>query len=401
MFNSGTLTFLLGSLMIGAGIGVKATEYPLSEKYSGTSFFDGWKFPVETYDNTTNGDVFWATAQNTSLLYVNDAGRVVLKVDNTTSVPYNEKRYAPKLLSKETYGPGTVFVMDATHVPYGCSVWGAFWTQGAYWPAGGEIDIFEGINQRTTNMMALHTSGGSCTIDNSTTMTGRIDSADCDQSANSGSGCTVYDQSDNSYGEAFSQAGGGVFVTEWTNESIKIWFISRANVPSSLSSTAESLDTSTLGTPTAEYSSSTCDIEHLFEPLDITLCGDFAGLPALLQQTCPALQGDKTCYTTYVIDDGSTTYANAYFELNYINIYASSSNSSGSGSATSPSGIGKATTTITAGVGSQTSTKISSTNGTTSNSASGPTIGLKSVRLSWIMGMVGSVGIWMGVGFFW
>ncbi|WWC59736.1 uncharacterized protein I303_102298 [Kwoniella dejecticola CBS 10117] len=370
---------------------VEGAQYPLTESHSGTGFFDGWKFPVEPYDNTTNGDTFWATAQNTSLLYVNDAGRAVLKVDNTTFVPYNEKRYAPKLFSKNTYGPGTVFVMDAVHVPYGCSVWGAFWTQGANWPAGGEIDIFEGINMRKENMMALHTSGGTCTISSSSSMTGRVDATDCDQSANSGSGCTVYDQNENSYGEAFAQAGGGVYITEWTNEAIRIWFFSRSNVPSSVTSTAENFDTSSLGTPTAEYSNASCDLATLFEPINIALCGDFAGLPALLEQTCPTLAADKTCYTTYVINDASQTYANAYFELNYINVYTT--NSSASGDLPSPSGIGKSTTTITAGTGSRTTSGVAggATNGTTNaNSSAGRnTIG------RW--GLAGLVGLAFGL----
>ncbi|WWD00872.1 hypothetical protein V866_007810 [Kwoniella sp. B9012] len=366
--------------------GVRAAQYPLTESHHGTTFFDGWKFPAETYDNTTNGDTFWATAQNTSLLYTNDAGRVILKVDNTTSVPYNEKRYAPKLLSKNTYGPGTVFVMDAVHLPYGCSVWGAFWTQGANWPAGGEIDIFEGINQRKENMMALHTSGGTCTIDQNSQMVGRIDATDCDQSANSGSGCTVYDQNENSYGEAFSQAGGGVFVTEWTNEAIKIWFISRSNVPDSLSATADSFDTSVLGKPTAEYSSSTCDITNLFEPLNIALCGDFAGLPALLQQTCPALEGDKTCYTTYVIDDASATYANAYFELNYINIYTT--NQTAGNDVPTVSGIGKSTTTVTAGVSKTASGTGSAASNGTNAAGSSSSAGRNGVEWG-LMGLIG------------
>ena len=50
-------------------------------------------------------------------------------MDNTTVVPYNDKRYAPKLLSKTAYEPGTVWVFDAVHMPYGCSVWPAVWTR--------------------------------------------------------------------------------------------------------------------------------------------------------------------------------------------------------------------------------------------------------------------------------
>lgn len=76
-----------------------------------------------------SGDVFWATADNTSLLYVNDNNRVIIKVDNESDVVYLQKRYAPKLLSQKTWDIGTVWVMDAVHMPYGCSVWPAFWTR--------------------------------------------------------------------------------------------------------------------------------------------------------------------------------------------------------------------------------------------------------------------------------
>lgn len=50
-------------------------------------------------------------------------------VDNTSSVVYNEKRYSSKLYSKKEYDIGTVWVMDATHTPYGCSVWPALFTR--------------------------------------------------------------------------------------------------------------------------------------------------------------------------------------------------------------------------------------------------------------------------------
>ncbi|WVR04849.1 hypothetical protein IAU60_001861 [Kwoniella sp. DSM 27419] len=354
---AGLLAAGLGLALSHQGVAGQGVKYPLSESHSGVSFFDGFRYPVEAYDNTTNGDVFWATPENISLMYVNEAGRVVLKVDNTTVVPYNDKRYAPKLLSKTAYGPGTVWVMDAVHVPYGCSVWGAFWSQGPSWPAGGEIDIFEGIHMRKQNMMALHTQGSiaQCKIDTSQQMTGRIESPDCDQAVNSGSGCTVFDQDETSYGEAFAGAGGGVFVTEWSTDAIRMWHMKRSDIPSTLTLTAETLDTSTLGTPVAEYSASMCDISKLFEPINIALCGDFAGIPALLEQTCPALQGDKTCYTTYVINDASTTYANAYFELNYINVYTSNpgGNAKG-GNGTTPDGTGEASTTVTVGGGKST-----------------------------------------------
>ena len=95
---------------------------------------------------TISGDVFWATADNTSLIYTDSDGVAIMKgaplfgswwkgetdrvvVDNTSDVVYNEKRYAPKLLAKTAYDAGTVWVIDMLHAPWGCSVWPAVWTR--------------------------------------------------------------------------------------------------------------------------------------------------------------------------------------------------------------------------------------------------------------------------------
>lgn len=114
-----------------------------------------------------------------------------------------------------------------------------------------------------------------------------------------------------------------------------------------------------------------------------TLCGDWAAVPSILAETCPPLQGDNTwyvpvsscdlhcfdifeviksaiadseSYTTYVINDQEATYANAYFELNYINVFSTSTSGSASGSGSNDSSTGsttsqRATTTISTGPG--------------------------------------------------
>ncbi|GMK58304.1 hypothetical protein CspeluHIS016_0503360 [Cutaneotrichosporon spelunceum] len=334
-----------------------AATYPLVDSHKGATFLDGFRTPAGAYDNTTSGDVFWAQKGNSSVMYLNDAGRYVLKVDNTSFVPYNEKRFAPSLLTERAYPVGSVFVMDAVHMPYGCSVWPAFWTQGAAWPEGGEIDIMEGVNDQTANQIALHSAEDGCYASKDAQMTGQLRLDNCSVTSNGGSGCTVGDPNQNSYGAGFAAAGGGVYVAEYATDGIRVWFKSRADVPKEMTGDAKSLDTSLLGTPTANYPSTTCDIGKYFADqiltITITLCGAWAGTPSVLEATCPQLVGTNTCYTTYVINDASETYKNAYFELNYINIYStaveasstSSNSSSGSSSGSASDSAAKPTGT--------------------------------------------------------
>ncbi|KAL0960921.1 hypothetical protein HGRIS_005928 [Hohenbuehelia grisea] len=206
------------------------------------------------------------------------------------------------------------------HVPFGCSVWPAWWSQAPDWPIGGEIDTFEGVNQVTHNQMGLHTTTG-CNQVSPVQSSTLVNSTNCDHLADSNLGCIVTNPDAASYGQAFSAAGGGIFVTELASSGISIWFFERKNIPSIFSSNSSTIDTSTLGTPTANWPTGGCDVNKFFEPqaliLDITLCGDFAGAPTVFSQTCSG-----NCYTDYVIGPPST-YDNAYFELGYVRVYGS------------------------------------------------------------------------------
>jgi hypothetical protein len=204
-------------------------------------------------------------------------------------------------------------------------VWPSLWTKaiGNLWPAGGEIDIFEAVNLQTANQMALHTIAG-CTQATGVTQTGTTGQVNCDNNSSAGAGCTVIDANADSYGAPLAAAGGGVWILEFATAGINIWFTSRANVPSSLST--NSIDTSTFGTPSGSWPASSCNPSQFFDEqeivIDITLCGEWAGLASILEATCPALTGTNTCYTTYVLDPAN--YDNAYFEIASVKLFATS-----------------------------------------------------------------------------
>ncbi|KAH9852517.1 concanavalin A-like lectin/glucanase domain-containing protein [Lenzites betulinus] len=306
-----SLVFATSLAMVGSSMG-----YDLVRDYSGKNFFDGWDF-YGFWDNLTLSQVWWvnetrATSEN--LAYVNDAGRAIIRVDNTTNLPPNmPNRDTIRITTKDFFDYGSLLVFDATHLPYGCSVWPAFWTKGVNWPFDGEIDIVEGINLMTSNQMAVHTTQG-CKTDNSIVQTGTIGFTDCSQ----GSGCTVHETKPNSFGEDFGKNGGGVWATQYDVAGVFIWYWPRADVPPELTNNASTIDISQWGTPSAAFPvTPACNVTQFFTPqqivLDIALCGDWAGVQSIYQSSCPG-----TCNVT---GPGSPAYDNAWFEVNYVRAY--------------------------------------------------------------------------------
>lgn len=111
-----------------------------------------------------------------------------------------------------------MFVLDANHVPYGCSVWPAFWTRGPNWPNGGEIDIVEYVNHMASNQMVVHTLPG-CTQPKDVKQLGTTEGTDC-SAGSSSVGCKVVESQANSLGQGFAKAGGGVWATQFDTTGI-------------------------------------------------------------------------------------------------------------------------------------------------------------------------------------
>jgi len=309
-----------------------AATYKIAQNHSGANFFDGWVF-TEGIDATTVGNVLYqpqAAALQQQLAYVNNQGHAIIKVDNTTVGQGDTYgRASVKINSTASFGKGSLVIMDAWHMPYGCSVWPAYWSQGSpadEWPRFGEIDIVENVNQATVNQMALHTTQG-CTLAQGTQVTGKIVSHDCFNGTNGNQGCIVQGASDATYGAGFAAAGGGVYALEWSSEGngIRIWFFQRGSIPADVS--GDSPNPSGWGTPTAAWPESGCNSSQFFGPqtliLDITLCGNFAGAPAIFQATCSGVCTDliKT----------PSNYNNAYFDISYVRIFSDGTSGSNSG----------------------------------------------------------------------
>ncbi|KIJ30507.1 glycoside hydrolase family 16 protein [Sphaerobolus stellatus SS14] len=335
--------------------------FDLVKEYAGSTFFDDWEY-FDFYDNLTFGKVNYASrdvAMQQKLTYITPQNTAIIRVDNFTNVPFGENRTSVRITSQDFYDIGSMWIFDAVHLPFGCSVWPAWWTKGPLWPDDGEIDIIENINLATNNQMALHTTKG-CMQTSDPRQSGTVGSNhDCSP----GSGCVIADIDKRSWGQPFADAGGGVLATQFDVSGIYMWFWSRADVPSNLAPSAPSdkLNISTWGPPTASWLGSTCNISEFFTAqqlvLNIDLCGDWAGVPDIYSSSCGAqppndptnpisskIPRQPDCYADNVVGPGER-FNDAYFEINHIRAYtaalpsttgspgASQSSNTGGGSA--------------------------------------------------------------------
>ncbi|CAK7198313.1 hypothetical protein SEUCBS139899_000973 [Sporothrix eucalyptigena] len=318
--------FALASSMLAAT--AQATSYSLVDNYNSTNFFTNFAFFDEA--DPTNGFVDYADAQTASenglAGYVNNM--VYLGTDHTTADP-TSGRASTRVTSNKGYDKG-LFVADIQHMPVGCGVWPAFWTLGANWPAGGEIDIIEGVNSQSTDAITLHTSSG-CTMSSSgsasgTQYSGDVSAIDC--GADGGyEGCSLSTTTTNAYGAGFNSNGGGVYVMELTSEAISVWFFARgSSQATSLASATATPDTSSFGTPMGMFTG--CDIDTYFSAqqliFDTTFCGDWAGAVWAQDATCAPLASTCNAY----VQDNAAAFVDAYWLINSVKVYQAAGSTS-------------------------------------------------------------------------
>jgi len=305
------------------------SPWKLANSYQGNDFFDGWNF--FTASDPTHGLVDYVdedTAQSNGLLEVNSLGNAVMRVETTETVSGN--RQSVRISTQSQFNGGLV-IMDSVHMPTGCGTWPAFWTDGPNWPAGGEIDIVEGVNDYTNNQATIHTDVG-CTLPNSSSsalaISGTvIGGTDCAALTTGNQGCGIRASSNNSFGAGFNANGGGVYAMKWDATGIAVYFFSRGSVPADITAGAPQPDS--WGLALAAWPAASCAPFNFFNNhqaiFDTTLCGDWAGavwntsgIPGQ-EQSCAARTGFSTCQA-FVQANGSAL-SEAYWEVQSVKLY--------------------------------------------------------------------------------
>ncbi|GKT85294.1 endo-1,3(4)-beta-glucanase [Colletotrichum tofieldiae] len=289
--------------------------YGLSHSYFGANFISDFNFI--NYVDPSNGFVRYQSQPDAlakGLYSINPATQAVtLGVDNTNVYGLNEGRPSLRLESKRQYNHG-LFIGDFAHMPPSLSRgesacveacrltrWGTVWMYGPDWPRNGEVDIIEGANQVTKNIISGHTIARL----EMTPETARQDAASqthhkppaslfsATARVQVPSTSSLTRQTDeqqrrlqlpapashpHTYGDSFNAVGGGVYALEWTSEAIRIWHWPRQSIPRDI--IAKRPDPATWGLPSALFGTSTCEVDRYFKDMSIVIqtnfCGDYA-----------------------------------------------------------------------------------------------------------------------------
>ncbi|KAF7320866.1 Glycoside hydrolase family 16 protein [Mycena chlorophos] len=310
--------FFLASLLSPALAGT----YSRSQNIVGKGFYDAFNF--EAIPDPTAGRVDYvdkATAMANNLTYASD-DTFILRADHKTVISDSSSvgRKSVRIRSNKAYTTH-VAIFNVKHMPQGCGTWPAIWeTNESNWPAGGEVDIVEGVNNQGTDQITLHTSPG-CTMPASRKQTGTVVSTDCNTAVNGNQGCAVKAAAASSFGPTFNSKGGGWYAIERTESFIKVWFWGRqaSDVPEGVRTGGTTVDTGNWGTPTADFPNTDCNISKFFDAnniiINLTFCGDWAGQASIYASSgCPS-----TCVN--YVDQNPSAFTNAFFEFKSISIY--------------------------------------------------------------------------------
>eukprot|EP00192_Tetraselmis_astigmatica_P024947 CAMPEP_0117664464 /NCGR_PEP_ID=MMETSP0804-20121206/9234_1 /TAXON_ID=1074897 /ORGANISM="Tetraselmis astigmatica, Strain CCMP880" /LENGTH=378 /DNA_ID=CAMNT_0005471699 /DNA_START=225 /DNA_END=1358 /DNA_ORIENTATION=+ len=272
--------------------GSQGTRYNLIANFSGPDFLDKWEFWTD--DDPTLGTVNYVTKEEAvgkNLTFFDANTRQwYLKADTSARLGAGARgRDSIRMESLQRFHQ-VLLVLDVSHIPTGCGTWPAFWMYDAPWPTKGEIDIIEGVHLSNSNAVTLHTDRN-CSMHDlpSESFQGVWN---LDKAGNSAAECSVTARTQwpnqgcgqslprGTMGAAFNEEGGGVYVMDWSESGIKVYFFPRGTVPEDVEAGRPSPNES-WGTPFASFKFGQHCSSELYAPqrivINLTFCGSWAG----------------------------------------------------------------------------------------------------------------------------
>lgn len=312
------------------------SDWQLVTSAKGDKFFDQFTF-WQGGDPTGGSNHFVSKeeAQQKNLIGVNKDGNAILTIEKGAN---KGSRASVHLTTKDTF-TGGLFIVKAKHIPVGCGMWPATWLLSANpkpaWPSGGEIDIIEGVNYQTQNMLSMHTTPG-CWAPEDTVheilgkfaMQDTSKARNCDAKSTNDEGCGIRSSAKGSYGEPYNQNGGGYHAFVWTEDEAKMYFWTPGEVPKDVASGKP--NPSSWGRPEASWGGDSCKPNDFLWNLQLivsmAICGTWAGSNnvwtgdniAGQTQSCAKRTGKASC-DQYL--SGNPDLSEAYWEIESIEIF--------------------------------------------------------------------------------
>jgi hypothetical protein len=132
-------------------------------------------------------------------------------------------------------------------------------------------------------------------------------------------GCSISHPSKQSYGAGLNANGGGVYATQWTSDSISVYFFPRGSIPADV--LGDSPDPSAWGKPAAKFQGG-CNIEKMFKAqqivIDTTFCGQWAGSDEVWKSSSC---GKKAATCNDYVRDNPGAFTEAYWKINDLKVY--------------------------------------------------------------------------------
>ncbi|WZH49911.1 concanavalin A-like lectin/glucanase domain-containing protein [Fusarium acuminatum] len=337
-----TLVSLLMLAASGQASCAGTRKFSLKTSYDASNFFDGFNFRDAAYYDTidpsyggdpTHGSVNYLSKSKalSSGLAKTTNGQVYIGVDSVNKAKLLGKtktrhgRDSVRLESKSTFNSG-LLIADIEHMPgTACGVWPSFWSYNFDEDPVGEIDIIEGINDQSQNVVSLHTCGA-CKFtkiggldERSNCNNGGTESEQCEDGTNfDGCGST---HAEGSYGSAFNKGKGGVYATYLESDALKIYWFPRQKIPADIK--AGKPDPSKWGKPASQFiSGSSCKIDKYFKGQTIIIntafCGDNID-QGTWNDECRPSTGANTC-DNYVTNHPEA-FKESYWLFNSIKLY--------------------------------------------------------------------------------
>ncbi|EED81035.1 predicted protein, partial [Postia placenta Mad-698-R] len=144
---------LLTSLLVPSAL---AGSYSLSQSNVGSEFLSNFQW--ENITDPTNGRVEYVT-QSTALaenLTYTSSDTFIMRADYTTTLDASGPGRKSNRIKSNTKYNTHVAVFDIRHMPQGCGTWPALWeADDTVGTSAGEVDILEGVNDRTSEYIRV------------------------------------------------------------------------------------------------------------------------------------------------------------------------------------------------------------------------------------------------------